>query len=525
MVYDVDVLVIGSGLGGLSAAVAAAEDGLKVLVITKSSKVSETNTWYAQGGIVETGTGDSPELLIKDIMRAGSYLNNKDAVEIVARRGPELVQEYLIDKGRVPFERGEEGEFDRTKEGAHTVRRILHVNDQTGRAIQENMSQYAESLPNITFLAGYSAVDIITNTHHSTDFFQRYQNRRALGAYILKEDTGEIFPIFAGATIIATGGIGNLYLHTSNPESASGDGIAMAYRAGCSIINAEYMQFHPTILFHRDVKRFLITEAMRGEGARLKNTKGEYFMERYNPELRDLAPRDEVARAIYREMDGSGGYVYLDARSLTHVDVTQRFPSIYQMCKSVDIDISTDLIPVVPAAHYFCGGIKVGLDSRTEIEGLYSVGESSCTGVHGANRLASVSLLEALVFGIRAGKNLKNQIVPVTQGLKDSIPGWIYPQGEVEFDPILIHHDMLTLQSTMWNYVGIIRNKKRIDRSLADFNYFTHRIERFYQEARATTKILELRNAVITAGVIAKAAASNPQSLGCHYREDQGTNS
>jgi len=519
MANQVDVLVIGSGLGGLSAAAAAAEAGLEVLIITKSPVISETNTWYAQGGIVATGTGDSPELLIEDIIRAGSHLNYTPSVNLLAKSGPELVQEYLIDKSRVPFEKGLEGEFDRTKEGAHTVRRILHVNDQTGRAIQENMHNYVASLPKVQFLSGFTAVDIITNTHHSKDFQERYTETKALGAYVLNEQTGEVTAIFAGATVIATGGIGNLFLHTSNPESASGDGIAMAARAGCSIINAEYVQFHPTILFHRDIKRFLITEALRGEGAKLMNTNGEYFMENYNSLYKDLAPRDEVARAIYNEMDGSHGYVFLDARDV-NVDLETRFPSIFQMCKSVDIDIRQDPIPVVPAAHYFCGGIKVDISSKTEIHGLYAVGETSCTGVHGANRLASVSLLEALVFGIQAGRHISKSYKPIPKSLTDSIPEWIYPKEEVEFDPLLIHHDMLTLQSIMWNYVGIVRNKKRLDRALADFNYFHHRVERFYQEARATTKILELRNAVITATTIAKAAVVNNKSLGCHFRDD-----
>ncbi|KGE73854.1 L-aspartate oxidase [Spirochaeta lutea] len=515
-----NLLVIGSGLAGLSAAVAAAEQGLTVTVLSKSENLTESNTLYAQGGIVETGIGDSPDLLIRDIIDAGSGLNNSRSVRILAESGPELVADYLVRKAEVPFERGEEGEFDRTREGAHTVRRILHVNDQTGRAIQEQMLGYARSCPGITLLSGHIAVDIITNTHHSTDYQQRYKRHRALGAYVLNQQTGEIRPFYAESTVIATGGIGNLYLHTSNPESATGDGIAMAYRAGCSIINAEYVQFHPTVLFHRDVKRFLITEALRGEGARLLNTKGEYFMERYHPRLRDLAPRDEVARAIYREMDGSTGYVYLDARDITHVNIADRFPGIYEQCKALDIDIVNQPIPVVPAAHYFCGGIKVDEHSKTEIDGLYVVGESSCTGVHGANRLASVSLLEALVFGIRAGHHAAIQQKPLRDNLIASIPDWVYPKQPIDFDPLLIQHDMFTLQSTMWNYVGIVRSKRRLDRALADLNYFTHRIEKFYQEARAGESILALRNAVLVGTLITKAAAGNHRSLGCHYRTD-----
>ena len=516
----VDLLVIGSGLGGLSAAAAAAESGLSVLVLTKSPNIGETNTWYAQGGIVETGLGDSPDLLIQDILRAGADLNYREAVRILADMGPELVQEYLVEKSGVPFERGEEGDFDRTKEGAHTVRRILHVNDQTGRAIQEGIHRYAAAHERIEFRPGFAAVDLITNTHHSRDLQQRYKETRVLGAYVLEEASGEISPIFAGATVLATGGIGNLYLHTSNPEGASGDGIAMAYRAGCSILNAEYVQFHPTVLYHRDVKRFLITEALRGEGAKLMNVHGEYFMERYNSEYKDLAPRDEVARAIYREMDGASGYVFLDTRMITHVNLEHRFPGIYEKCRSIGLDIRSEPIPVVPAAHYFCGGVKVDVDSRTELNGLYAVGETSCTGVHGANRLASVSLLEALVFGVRAGRHIAANLSHPAQELVMSIPDWVYPQQEVDFDPLLIHQDMLTIQSSMWNYVGIVRNKKRLDRALADFNYFTHRIEKFYQEARATTKILELRNAVLTGTIIARSAAANTQNLGCHYRSD-----
>lgn len=514
------MLVIGSGLGGLSAAVSAAEQGAEVLVITKADDPSETNTWHAQGGIVETGSGDSPELLVKDILRAGSYLNNTEAVELLSKLGPELVQEYLVEKSGVPFERGQEGEFDRTKEGAHTVRRILHVNDQTGRAIQDNIYKLALSHENISFLPGHSAVDIITNTHHSTDYQQRYLRKRALGAYVLDEATGIIEPIFAAATVLATGGIGNIFLHTSNPQGATGDGIAMAWRAGCSIINAEYVQFHPTILYHRDVKRFLISEALRGEGARLMSTRGEYFMERYNPEFKDLAPRDEVARAIYHEMDGSDGYVFLDARSIKHVSLSKRFPGIYKQCTEVGIDPTTEPIPVVPAAHYFCGGIKVDLTSKTEIDGLYAVGESSCTGVHGANRLASVSLLEALVFGVLAGRQIQKEVDAADRDLYRTIPDWVYPREEIDFDPLLIRQDLLSLQSTMWNYVGIIRNKKRLDRALADLNYYTHRIEKFYQEARASRKILELRNTVVTGTLIAQSAAGNRVSLGCHYRID-----
>jgi L-aspartate oxidase len=291
----------------------------------------------------------------------------------------------------------------------------------------------------------------------------------------------------------------------------------MAYRAGCEIINSEYIQFHPTTLYHRDAERFLMTEALRGEGARLMNRKGEYFMERYNPELKDLAPRDEVARAIYTEMDSSTGFVYLDARNID-VDPAERFPAIAAKCGELGLNLREDLIPVVPSAHYFCGGIKVNANGKTEIKGLYAVGESAGTGVHGANRLASVSLLEGLVFGVRAARSIIKSEYRLRPELVDSIPSWVYPEQVVDFDPLLIAHDMQNIQTTMWNYVGILRSERRLDRALSDLNYYSHRIEKFYQQARAARDIIQLRNAVLTATIIARSARANTVSLGCHFR-------
>jgi L-aspartate oxidase len=488
-------------------------------VVSKEADLSESNTLYAQGGIVETGLGDSPDLLEKDIIRAGNGINNLDAVRIVASEGPRLVDDYLVQRAQVPFEKTETGDFDRTQEGAHSVRRILHVKDTTGHAIGTAMLDLVRKNPRITLLGNTTCVDIITNTHHSSDPQERYRERRALGAYLLNNDKGEIFPLFAAAVILATGGVGNVYLHTSNPESSTGDGIAMADRAGCEILNAEYVQFHPTVLFHRDIKRFLITEAMRGEGARLRNREGQYFMPAYNAELKDLAPRDEVARAIYREMGFQGGYVLLDATTITHVDLATRFPSIYKQCKDLDIDLYTQPIPVVPAAHYFCGGVKVDSWGQTEIAGLFAVGETACTGVHGANRLASVSLLEALVYGVRAGEKIAAQARTLNISLCASVPDWIYPQEVREFDPMLIQNDMTSIQTTMWNYVGIIRTPWRLSRAVADLQYLSHRITRFYEEARLSRSILELRNAMLSGLIIANAALKNRHSLGCHFVE------
>lgn len=515
-----DVLVIGAGIGGLSCAISAAEKGLSVALVSKETSLEESNTFHAQGGIVERGELDSPKLLYEDICKAGTYLNNRKAVRFVAEKGPLFVREYLIDKAGVPFSRAPSGELSYTQEAAHSVRRILFAQDSTGKSIETSLLSYARSLSRIEFFPSTMAVDILTNCHNSTDPQERYHPLQALGAYLLDIPTYQIYPLFASHVVLATGGVGNLFLHTSNPKGATGDGIAMALRVGCEVINAEYVQFHPTILFHRDKQRFLITEALRGEGARLLNRRGEPFMERYHPAMKDLAPRDEVSRAIFREMAlERGGYVYLDATAC-RVNLKERFPMIYEVCANLGIDIRKDPIPVVPAAHYFCGGIKVDLEGRTNIKGLYAVGENACNGIHGANRLASVSLLESLSFGIRCGRYIATHPSPVKQRVLHTIPQWVYPKEQEEFDPILISNDLLSIQTLMWNYVGIIRTKKRLLRALSDLNYMNHRIEQFYKAARVTRELLELRNAVFTGIAIARAALRNEESIGCHNRED-----
>ncbi|TFG61967.1 MAG: L-aspartate oxidase [Spirochaetales bacterium] len=517
MVYF-DVIIVGSGVAGLSAAVSAAEQGLDVCVLTKEKEISECNTFYAQGGIVSDGENDSTGLLVKDIMAAGSNINCIGAVRYVAKQGPKTVQEYLIGKAKVPFCRKEDNSLDWTREAAHSVRRILHAKDESGKAIELGLLSYAEKFKSITFLNEYVAIDIITNTHHSRRSEERYRKPRALGVYALDLKKEVVVPLFSGAVILAAGGVGNLFQHTSNPKGAVGDGVAMAYRAGAAILNAEFVQFHPTVLFHRDVKRFLISESLRGEGAKLMNRNGEYFMSRYNQEQKDLAPRDEVARAIYREIEMDGnGYVYLDTTCIKDISLPDRFPAIYTTCKSVGIDISKEPVPVVPAAHYFCGGIKVDLSGKTSIKNLYAAGENACTGVHGANRLASVSLLEGLVYGVHIGKNIKDEIRKPKKELIASIPEWIYPRAEEDFDPVLINHDMINIQMTMWNYAGIVRTQKRLTRVRNDLNYLSHRIEQFYKTAKLSRDIIELRNAVVTAGIIAEAALKNQTSIGCHY--------
>jgi L-aspartate oxidase len=513
-----DLIIVGSGVSGLSAAITAAESGAEVCVLSKEQDLYECNTFYAQGGIVGEGVDDSPELLKKDILRAGDRLNYHAAVDLLASDGPRTVTDFLLHKVGVPFCRHKTGELDLTREGAHSTRRILHVRDESGKAIELSLLNYAKKTANIEFRSNHFAVDLLTNSHHALDLQERYRETRVIGVYALNQNTGEVVSLFAPTIILATGGLGNLFLHTSNPEGAVGDGIAMAYRAGATILNAEYVQFHPTKLFHRDVKRFLISESLRGEGARLMTRRGEYFMEKYNPELKDLAPRDEVSRAIYREVElDQDAFVLLDTTAIDGISLKDRFPSIYTTCLEVGIDIEKEPIPVVPAAHYSCGGIKVDLKGRTTVKGLYALGETACTGVHGANRLASVSLLEGLFFGVRAGKHIGAKKKNLSQELLKKIPPWFYPENEIDFDPVLINQDLLNIRSLMWHYAGIVRTKRRLQRILADLNYLSHRIEQFYQEARLTKTIIELRNAVLTASLVAKAAYNNPDSRGCHY--------
>jgi L-aspartate oxidase len=517
---EFDLLVLGSGIAGLTAALAAAGEGRSVAVVSKEPLLEESNTLYAQGGIVARGDGDSAELLARDITAAGDGINSREAVQLLAAEGPPLVDEMLVRRLGVPFNRDAAGKPAHTQEAAHSLRRIYYSNDTTGRAIELALVEAVRADPRIRLFPSHAAVDLITNTHNSTDPQERYRRTRVIGAYLWDPSAAGVKAFFAPATILATGGAGNLFLHTSNPPCATADGLAMASRVGAEILNAEYVQFHPTVLFHRDVKRFLISEAVRGEGAHLVNHKGEAFMKKYDPERADLAPRDEVARAMYREMEEEGSdYLLLDARSAADSRLEERFPGIFEKCMSVGLDIRREPIPVVPAAHYFCGGVKVSLTGRTSVEGLFAAGETACTGVHGANRLASVSLLEALFYGQAAGKEAARSAAPFSPGLKRTIPDWVYPEPVEDFDPVLIQQDMINIQSTMWNYAGVIRNGKRLERALADLNYLSHRIERFYRQATISRALIELRNAVLAAQVIVRAAASNTRSIGCHYIE------
>jgi L-aspartate oxidase len=515
-----DLLVIGCGLAGSTVALEAAKQGLDVSVVVKSTGIESSNTYWAQGGIVSFGDDDDPELLKEDILKAGDRINNPEAVEILVKEGKAAIDRLLIEELKIPFARYSTEKLDYALEGGHSRRRILHVEDATGQRLALAFYERMKKFPNIHFYFDHTAVDLLTVPHHSRNPLSYYRPPRCLGAYVLDNQTRRVKKFIAPYTVLATGGCGGVYQFTSNPRTTIGAGYAMALRAGARIVNMEYIQFHPTSLYHRDADGFLISESVRGEGARLKNREGRTFMEKYHPQ-KELAPRDEVTRAIYQEMiNTNSNFVLLDLASYAKFDIKKRFPNIYRTCLQYGIDITREPIPVVPAAHFCCGGVLVDVWGRTSLDGLYAVGEVACTGVHGANRLASTSLLESLVWGIRAAKDITSRFQPGLPIDPSQIHPWYYPENEEEIDPTLIHQDWATIRSTMWNYAGIIRTRKRLERARADLEYLKHRIDRFYREAPMDPEIVDLRHGIQVALMITYAALSNPESRGCHYRQD-----
>jgi L-aspartate oxidase len=515
-----DVLIIGCGVAGASAAYQAAKSGLDVVLLSKESAAEESNTLYAQGGIVTLGPDDDPSLLADDIMTAGDGLSNPAAVEVLTRDCRELVEGVLVGELAVPFARDANGGLDYAQEASHSRRRILHVADTTGRTIEQGLLDALRRMPNIRILTGHTAVDLLTLPHHAKSPIAYYKEPRCLGAYVLDNAARKVRTILAPVTVLATGGCGAVFLNTSNPSGANGAGYAMAYRAAVRIVNMEYVQFHPTILYHRDAPGFLISETVRGEGARLKTLDGRTFMEKYAPS-RDLAPRDEVARAIYEEMiNGNVTHVLLDLASYARIDVRERFPHIAATCARYGIDIARDPIPVVPAAHYCCGGVLADEWGRTSLKGLYAVGEAACTGLHGANRLASTSLLEGLVWGTRAARDIAERFAPGQAIPDNGVHEWYYPAREESIDPALINQDWLTIRNTMWNYAGVRRRSKRLERAKADLEYLRHRIEKFYKEAVMDASLVGLRHGIEAALLIVNAALANPVSAGAHFRID-----
>ncbi len=517
-----DILVLGGGIAGCTAALRAADLGAEVTLVSKDP-LGDSNTAWAQGGIIGLpgeDEGDSPQLLADDILAAGAGLCRPEAVRMLAEQGPRLCRSFLWERLGVPFDLDASGEPAPTAEAAHSARRIYHAKDATGEAIQRAMTEAVRAHPRITVREGLCLVDLLTSPHHAADPVRLYDPITVHGAYLLDPTTGVVEPFQAGRTILATGGLGYLFLHTTNPPSSTGDGLAAAFRANARIVNCEFVQFHPTALYIPGKPRQLLTEALRGEGAHLVNRRGERFMTRYAPDQLELAPRDVVSRSIFQELAATQeACVFLDLKPVAErLDLEDRFPAILAACRAEGLEPTEAPIPVVPAAHYFCGGVLVDLDGRSSLPGLYAVGEVACTGLHGANRLASTSLLEGLLWGHRAAEAAVGEVgaLPAPPAFK----GWRSPAEAEPVDPLLIEQDWNLIRSTLWNYAGILRKRDRLERAYSDFGYLFHRIEAFYREAAPSRALLELRSAMICARLIVKAALLNPESRGCHYRLD-----
>lgn len=519
---ETDVLIIGCGISGAVAALELSRDGQRqITVVTRANLATESNSSDAQGGIVSRGAEDSAEQLVEDVLEAGAGLSHPEATRVLAEEGPDLLRDVLMLRTGVDFDRDDRGEFLFGLEGAHSRRRILHVGDMTGRAIMEGLLRELASRSNIQLLTRHTAVDLITYPHHARDPLTVYGDRTCHGAYVLRQEDGKVERLVAARTILATGGAGQIFLNTSNRAGARGDGLAMASRAGARTVNMEYVQFHPTTLHMPGTTKFLISEAVRGEGAFLLTPDGRRFMESYEPKRLELAARDVVARAIYWEMLAHDyPYVLLDIASRQPpAFIRQRFCQIHRSCLEQGIDITTQPIPVVPAAHYFCGGVLVDLHGRSSLESLYSVGETACTGLHGANRLASTSLLEGLVWGTRAARAIRQrgQIEPIRE---EAVPPWDISDLRFDPDPALIQGDMQTIRNLMWHYVGLVRNEHRMNRAIRELDHLRLNIEDFYRRATLSDALIGLRNTVHTALIVTRAARRNRVSRGCHFRDD-----
>ncbi len=519
MSYKTDVLILGTGIAGLSSAVTLAEKGYQVTIVTREKDPAATNTVWAQGGIIYAKGSENE--LVDDIMKASSGTSYLPAAELVAKHSSELLEEFLVQKAGVDFERNNLGEFEFTKEAAHSCARILYKGDYTGREIQISLLRYLNDknkFPNVKFLTSHTAIDLLTSLHHGIEIPQRYEENKVLGAYLYDQESKVVKKYMAKFTILATGGVGALYLHHTNSEGARGDGHAMAKRAGAQVIDMEFIQFHPTTFYGGSThRRFLISEAVRGEGGVLINSKGERFMRKYSSDL-ELASRDIVARAIAEEIIVSqNDCVYLDITHKPQEWVKTRFPTIYKHCLEHDVDITKEPIPVVPAAHYTCGGVKSDLNGRTTISHLYAVGEVACTGLHGANRLASTSLLEGLSFGAFAARDIEKRIDAEEIYSAQKIRDWV--DGTKEVDTALIQQDLLTLKQTMWNYVGLTRSRDRLIRANAMFRELKDEIDRFYKDAKLVDSLIGLRNSVEVAQMVLTASLRNNKSVGCFYRK------
>ncbi len=516
MTRHYDVIVVGSGIAGLSFALKVARQGRSVAILTKKNK-ADSNTNFAQGGIAAVTTGnDDFTKHVRDTLTAGDGLCDPRVVRAIIREGPARIQE-LVDLG-LAFSRDRSGAYDLGREGGHSERRILHVKDMTGRAIEQALLQAIAREPNVALFEHFFAIDIITHRRPG-----RHRTRgpdRVRGLYALDVRDGRVVTFRTPVVMLSSGGAGRVYLYSTNPEIATGDGIAMAYRAGVEIRNMEFVQFHPTTLYSKDNSRFLISEAVRGEGAVLRNLRNEAFMHQYHP-MADLAPRDIVARAIDTEMKQSGSpYVWLDITHHTEAFLRRRFPQIYRTCLKLGLNLAKDYLPVVPAAHYTCGGVATSLSAETSLPGLYACGEVACTGLHGANRLASNSLLEAIVMAHRGARSVGRYLKHKTSADSAPLPEWVDLGGHDPDERVVISHNWNELRHTLWDYVGIMRTTKRLERARTRIATLTREIHEYYWNFSLDPQLLELRNLTQVAELIVACALQRKESRGLHAIAD-----
>ena len=502
MLLKTDVLIIGSGAAGLTAALELA-DKFNVLIISKETLV-DSSTWYAQGGIAAVlAKEDSTESHIKDTLIAGDGLCDEKAVRFCIENGKSAI-DWLVSSG-VNFTKNDSTkDFHLTQEGGHSHRRIIHAADATGREVSNSLAAQVLKNKKIKILENHLAVDLIVSEN------------KCRGAYVFNKSEEKVLTISAGASILATGGASKVYLYTSNPDGASGDGFALAWRAGCILSNMEFNQFHPTCLYHPEAKSFLISEALRGEGAKLKNYKGEEFMHKYDSR-KDLAPRDIVSRSIDAEMKKTGNdNVFLDISHKDNEETKKAFPTIFKKCLEFGFDITKEPIPVVPAAHYTCGGVKTDLNGKTNIQNLYAIGETSCTGLHGANRMASNSLLECVVFAKSSAEDIKSNFEPEEIKLVDWDDSKVITAGE----NIVIAHNWDATRRLMWDYVGVVRNDSRLNMAKENIKLIYDEVENFYKNYELTSDFIELRNLVLVARIIIESALDRKESRGLHFTSD-----
>lgn len=507
-----DYFIIGSGIAGLVSALNLAAHG-RVLLVTKK-RLSDCNTNRAQGGIAcVMSQEDSVEQHVDDTLKAGAGLCKEEVVRTILAEGPAHIADLEALGVRFKRSQTDHTRYDLGREGGHSQRRVLHAGDITGQHMETILVERVLAHPNIQTIEYAMVIELIT-----TAWLKYPGENQCVGAYVLDQKKGEIYAVHAPHTILATGGCGKVYLYTCNPDIATGDGIALAWRAGASIANMEFIQFHPTCLYHPQAKRFLISEAVRGEGAELLDAEGNPFMQNYD-ERGALAPRDIVARAIDAEMKRTGSACcYLDIRHKSQAFLQDRFPNIYETCLSFGVDMAKDLIPIVPSAHYCCGGVKATIDGVTSLRGLYAVGETASTGLHGANRLASNSLLEALVCAYKTADQIINN--PVTRQTSVRIPNWEYGAAVASDEAVMVAHNWMELRTCMWDYVGIVRTNKRLERALRRIRNLRREIREYYFDYLVTVDTLELRNLALVGELIVRSAMKRKESRGLHFTLD-----